>query len=96
MIVEDKIATIEKANEISKRLMEVISEESKNFNDADDPAEQIYLGCHIIGNLLAKICISLETYGQIYSINNLNCESISKWINVIANEHVELNKNKEA
>jgi hypothetical protein len=92
MIVENKELTIEKANDISSKLILMISSESKSFVCEDDPAEQIYLGCHILGSLLAKVCISLEGYGQIYGIKNLNKESIMEWINKIANENIGLNK----
>ena len=92
MIVSDKKATLDKANELSSKIIYLITEETKNFVCEDDPAEQIYLGCHVVGNLLAKISVSLENYGTIYGITGLTCDSISDWINLISREHIKLNK----
>jgi histidinol dehydrogenase len=92
MIVADKVASLEKANEIASKLLSLIIEESKKFNCDDDPAEQIYLGCHIIGSLLAKLSISLENFGKIYAIPNMTTKSINEWINLIAGEHILINK----
>lgn len=91
MIVANKEASIEKANEISHKLLSVITEESKDFKCEDDPAEQIYLGCHVIGSLMAKICLSLKNYGDIYGIPSLTTESISEWITTISDEHIKAN-----
>lgn len=93
MIVANKEKSLEKANDIARQIIKFIGEETKNFDCEDDPAEQIYLACHIMGNLLAKTCISLESYGKIYGISNLTYASISEWINVIASENIKLNTN---
>ena len=91
-VVENKQASIEKANEISSKIMNLIAEETKKFDCDDDPAEQIYLACHIAGCFLSKVCLSLEGYAEIYDIKNLDCKSVSEWINVISNETISLNK----
>jgi len=92
MIVQDKEASITLANQISAKLLSIITDEIKSFNISEDPAEQIYLGSHIIGSLFAKVAIALEGYGKIYNIPSLNTESISDWINLIAKENIKLNK----
>lgn len=93
MIVENKEATLNKANEISSKLLKIIIEDTKDFNCEDDPAEQIYLISHVIGNLLAKSCLSLEEYGKIYGIENLTYDSILEWITLITKEMIQV-KNK--
>jgi len=89
MIVKDKELTLIKANEISSHIMKIISEETKNFHPDDDPAEQIYLACHTLGNLMAKILVSLEGYGKIYNIQNLNIKSMNEWVNKISDEYLK-------
>lgn len=92
MIVANKEATLEKANEISSKIISLMTEETKSFACDDDPAEQIYLGCHIVGSLLAKISLSLKNYADIYGIPSLTIESVIEWINLISNEHIKVNK----
>lgn len=92
MIVQDKESSITLANEISAKLLSIITEEVKNYNLSEDPAEQIYLGSHIIGSLFAKVALALEGYGKIYNIPKLTTDTISDWINVIAKENIKLNK----
>lgn len=92
MIVANKEATLEKANDISSKIISLITEETKSFDCEDDPAEQIYLACHIVGSLLAKISISLKNYADIYGIDSLTYNSVSEWINTIANEHIKVNE----
>ena len=92
MIVENKELTLNKANEIASKLLKIIIEDTKDFNCQDDPAEQIYLISHIIGNLLNKSCLSLEEYGKIYGIENLTFESILEWITLITKEIVKVGK----
>src|SRR5260221_11266 len=96
MIVENKLNSLEKANDISSKLLSFITEETKNFDCSDDPAEQIYLGCHIAGNLIAKICISLQGYGKIYGINKMTSDFTLQYISSIAKEHIDINSAKEA
>ena len=92
MIVSDKSATLEKADEISYKLVEIIANGSKEFECYDDPAENIYLSVHILGNLIAKIAIALQSYGSdIYGIQQLNPETTVEWIAAIANEHIKVN-----
>jgi len=88
MIVKNKESTINKANEIASKLLKMIAEDTKDFNCEDDPAEQIYLISHVMGNLLAKSCLSLEEYGKIYGILDLTYESILRWINLITKETI--------
>jgi hypothetical protein len=92
MIVKDKESTINLANQISSKLLSIITEEIKTLNISEDPAEQIYLGSHIVGSLFSKVVLALEGYGKIYNIGGLNADSIYDWINVIAKENIELNK----
>lgn len=92
MIVQNKQATLEKANDISSKLMTLMSDELKSFTPSDDPAEQIYLACHTIGNLLAKIYISLDGYAKIYNIAGLNKDTIKDWVCLICDENLKINK----
>jgi hypothetical protein len=92
MIVENKEKSLYKADEISKKIMSLISNELKEFNPSDDPAEQIYICLHTVGILLTKIVTVLVGYGKIYNIKGLNEDIIYKWIGIIAKENIELNK----
>lgn len=92
MIVQDKVATMHKAHEVSAKIISMITNETKDFTCEDDPAEQIYLACHILGSLTAKILISLEGYGKIYAIPNLTIASIKEWTDLIAREHLKNNE----
>ncbi len=87
-VVKDKELTLLKADEIASMIIKLIGEETKNFHPEDDPAEQIYLGCHVLGNLYAKILISLEGYGKIYGIANLSIKSIGEWVDQISKEYI--------
>lgn len=92
MIVKNKEASICKANEMATKLLGLIVKESQQFNCEDDPAEQIYLGIHCIGNLIAKICISIEGYSKIYGIPNSEPDYIKECINDITNEYLKINR----
>jgi hypothetical protein len=89
MIVENKKATLEKASDISNLLLNVMKEESKTFNDADDPAEQFYLLNHIIGSFIAKCIISLDGYAKIYGIENLTSIDFYEWIILTTTEYIK-------
>lgn len=93
MIVEDKEYTLKKANEISSIVIKLIMRKLKKLNIADDPAEQTYITCHIMGILNSKICLGLEGYGKIYSIPNMDRKAIYKWIERITEENINLNSN---
>jgi len=88
MIVRDKTASILKADEAATKLLRMIRTECHDFNAEDDPAEQIYLGVHILGNLLAKMCVALSGYGETYAIANVMPEKTRDWILVISKEHL--------
>lgn len=92
MIVENKEETLKKANEVSTKILSLIIKETKDFFCDDDPAEQIYLGCHIVGGLLTKMCISLEEYGKIYGIPNLDIKKVKEFINTISDEYIIVKK----
>lgn len=92
MIVENKTATLDKANDISNKLINLMIAEMKDFNCDDDPAEHIYLALHILGNIVAKISFSLKNYGDIYGIDNLTSNAIISWITTISNEIILANK----
>jgi hypothetical protein len=88
MIVRDKEKSIEQANYIADMIMDNLNESLLDFDqDGDDPAEHIYLVVHIIGNLIFKICFTLEGYGQVYGIKKMDKEMIKKWINTITEEY---------
>ena len=93
MIVKKQKETIEKAAEIGTKVVGLISKEISIYGCEDDPAESIYLSVHILGNLLAKVYLSLENYGEIYGIPNLTIKSLKEWINTIADEHIKINTN---
>ncbi len=90
-VVADKQRSILKADEVSAKIINIIMEETRDYPCDDDPAEQIYLATHIMGSLLAKISISLESYGKTFGIPNLTCEYMGGWINKIAEEHIKAN-----
>lgn len=92
MIVKDREKSIATAHSISGDLLEMITKELKDFSGEDDPAEQIYLGLHTIGSLLARMCISIRNYGEVYNIENLNIEAIKGWIDIIFKEYIKLNE----
>jgi len=92
MIVRDKAASLAKANEVTGKILAIITNESKDFITEDDPSENIYLAIHILGNLFAKVCISLEGFGKIYNIPNLTSESIKEWIDVVVLEYLKINE----
>jgi len=92
MIVKDKQSTIVKANEVSTKLIEKMNALTIDFDCDDDPAEQIYLACHIVGSLTAKICLSLHGYGKTYGIPKMNYNNINDWIESITKEYIRSNK----
>lgn len=92
VVVPDKESIIEKANEISKKIISLMYDEIQHFSCDDSPSEQIYLYSHVLGNLLAKISIALDNYSRINSIQNLTYTKIIEFINEISAEHIELNK----
>lgn len=92
MIVANKEKSIALANELSKKLLAIMTEELKNFDCPDDPAEQVYLGVHTVAALFARVCISIDNFGRIYGIPKMTPEIIISWINSVAKEHIELNK----
>lgn len=94
MIVQDKLASIEKANEISSKIMAVITEESKQFQCEDDPAENAYLIVHVISILTCRICLVLEKYSLIYGIEKMNKENIYTWIEAATKEYLKMNNEK--
>lgn len=92
MIVKDKQETLDRASIISNKVIEFLINEMKNFNLDDDPAEYIYLWIHTIASIFAKLCVSLDGYGKIYVIPNLDINKIYEWVNLITKEYIELNK----
>lgn len=88
MIVKDKIASIVKAHEICNMLLEVVKKECIEFGHEDDPAEQIYLNVHVVGDFMYKMCVLLEGYGQTYGIPTLTHSALKKWIMLILDEHL--------
>jgi hypothetical protein len=89
-IVKDKMATILRADEIAAKLADIIKKEADDFDCDDDPAEFIYLTIHTMGNLLAKICVSLEGYGHTYGIPSLTIKAIQEWVKVIMKDNIAL------
>jgi hypothetical protein len=90
-IVENKEASLNKANEIASKLITFISTEMKSFECEDDPAEQIYVGVHTVGILIAKLCFSLNEYGKIYGIPKLTVKAVHEWVAEIAKENIKQN-----
>lgn len=89
MIVKDKAATIQKAHEITSIIMKLMAKELEGFHLDDDPAEQIYLTCHVLGNVYARILVILKGYGETYNIPNINFKCITEWIDEITKEYLE-------
>jgi hypothetical protein len=92
MIVADKEKSLKKADEIAIKILDLITEETKDFQCEDDPAEHSYLAVHAMGNIIARICMSLEGYGNIYGIPNMTSDAIQSWIHIISNEYLKINK----
>lgn len=92
MIIENQEEARNKANKISDELLTRICKDAADFGSTDDPAEKIYFLAHLTGQIVAKVCISLEEYGKIYGIENFSSESIHEWIKVITKEIIKLNK----
>ena len=94
MIVSDKKATVYKANEMSKNLLEVVSKEIMDFKCIDDPAENIYLVIHTISILSVKLFMALESYCNTYGISNITIDDIYKSTCESMLEYLEAYKNK--
>jgi hypothetical protein len=83
MIVEDKEKTIQKADEIAIEALKFISKQMEEYSCIDDPAEQVYLAVHTIGNLTARMCETLDGYSKTYGIERMDKKTVLKWINAI-------------
>lgn len=94
MIVKDFKETITKAAQIAEKMAALFSEDSKMFEDGGDPAEQIYLCAHTIGQLNACFALSMDGYAKVYGIKDLNREMFKSWIDEIYKEIIEQNKEK--
>lgn len=92
MIVKNSADSINKATEVVNKILHLINNEVKDYNDEDDPAEHIYLVSHILGHLNAKIILLLEGYGRIYSINGMNKVFIKNSIDKICDEYMRFSK----
>lgn len=90
-IVEDKGSSIEKADLIAMKVMALVSDEIRDHLCSDDPAENSYLAAHIMGNLYARMCLSLEGYQNIYGIDGMNAAAVQSWIHIIASEYLHAN-----
>lgn len=86
MIVKDVALTIERAHDISLKMINIYSEETLKFNDDGDPAEQIYLTAHTIASLNAKFAMAMEGYGKIYGIENFTTKIFKEWVSKIEDE----------
>lgn len=91
-VVKDKQATLEFANKLANHLIQEMAERAQKFYGDNDPAEHIYLMCHTLGNLTAKMCIALEGYGKVYGIPSLTASVVNATIDSIKNALVDFNK----
>lgn len=95
MIVKDKQKTIERSNDISKKIITLIQNESLAYDYHDDPAEITYLNIHVLGNLISKMCIVLERYAEIYVIEKMDRKRVYEWIKMISREYLKASENFE-
>lgn len=94
-VVKDAANSIERANEISKKLLKTITSEILSNETENDPAEQIFLIVHTIVSFALNMCLILEGYGKTYDIPNLDANEIKNWIVKILDEYLKLHeKNK--
>jgi len=89
MIIKDQKLIIEKANEISNKLLISSSDLSQEVFCDDDPSENIYLIVHVISSLLAKTCLSLEEHGKTYDIKDFTRIKAKEWIDRVADEYLD-------
>lgn len=94
MIVKDFKETLTKASKITEKMAALFSEESKMFEDGGDPAEQIYLCAHTLGQLNACFALSMDGYAKVYGIKDLNSEMFKQWVDEISKEVIDQNKGK--
>jgi len=78
VIVSDKKATVYKANEIAKQILDIVSREITDFKCIDDPAENVYLVIHTISILSTKLFMALEKYCNTYGVENMAIDDIYK------------------
>ena len=95
MIVADKEKSINKANEISSKIIEMITLECSHFEFEDDPAESIYLMVHTLSILTITMCATLEKYSLTYGIEEMKKEDIYLWIKTATEEYLKQLTEKE-
>lgn len=94
-IVEDKGKSIEIADEIAMKAMRMISHELREVLGLDDPAENSYIIVHAIGNLTARMCLSLEGYRSVYGIEGMNAPAVQSWIHILTSEYLNMNQKEK-
>lgn len=94
MIVADKKKMTDKSDEIVAKILFLIMKETENYDCEDDPAEYIYLDCHILGHLLARMIVILNNYATAHTIEKLNKKEIIRSIRKVSNEYIKFNKGK--
>lgn len=91
MIVKDKALSIQRAHKISVKIIKMYSKELQKFSDGGDPAEQIYLAAHIMGQIMSKLIIGMDGYAEVYNISNFSGEKFKEWVDIITKESLEIN-----
>lgn len=88
MIVKDPQKTIEYAHKFAIEVIDRIMK--SNFECEDDPAEYIYLYVHICAKLTSLMLMTIEAYGNVYGMENLNHITIHGWINKLVKEYLDI------
>jgi len=89
MIVADKSKTLEHANEIAYKIMQLVKEEVLKYQCEDDPAENIYLVIHTISILTATICSILEAFSKTHGIKKMDRTTIYILIESATREYLK-------
>ena len=77
-VVKDTKKSLDKADEISNKLLSLIEKEFENCKLEDDPAEYMYLMANITGFFLAKSVLTMAGVGEMYAMENFDIAFIKK------------------
>ena len=96
MIVKDRAATIERAQDLSREILEFTRKKicDMSFDNDDDPAEHIYLSVCVMSFFVSRLIINIEGFGMTYGIENMTSEKIMEWVNEMITSTIGLNKKK--
>ena len=93
MIVKDSEESIKKASDIAGDMIAMFATASEKFVDHGDPAEQIYLAAHVVGQINARFAAAMDGYSKIYDINNFDGSIFRAWTRKIEEELSAMGEN---